>query len=119
MTSLAQPWRNLNLITLPALFFSFFLPSSLVLSLGVNWGIQSSHPLSPSISVKLLSSNGISKVKLFDHNTSVLSALANSNIEVMVGIPNDMLSSLSQQSQASAWVQKYIVPFKSNGVNIK
>eukprot|EP00250_Pteridium_aquilinum_P035776 c9918_g1_i1 orf=120-1604(+) len=89
-------------------------------ALGVNWGIQASHPLPPNIVVQLLKANGISKVKLFDSNSSVLSALENSNIEVMVGIPNDLLLTVSDSTQASAWVKNNIVPYvSSNSVNIK
>lgn len=89
-------------------------------ALGVNWGIQASHPLPPSIVVQLLKSNGISKVKLFDSNSSVLNALKDSNIEVMVGIPNDMLSGLSIPSKAVSWVQANISPYmSSNSVDIK
>lgn len=89
-------------------------------ALGVNWGIQASHPLPPSIVVQLLKANGIPKVKLFDSNSTVLNALVNSNIEVMVGIPNDMLLSMTNSAQAAAWVQSDIVPYaSSNRVNIK
>ncbi|KAH7278412.1 hypothetical protein KP509_38G040000 [Ceratopteris richardii] len=89
-------------------------------ALGVNWGVQASHPLSPSIVVKLLRSNGISKVKLFDSNSSVLNALKNSGIEVMVGIPNDLLSGLTNPSKAVSWVQNNIIPYmSSNSVDIR
>ncbi|KAI5060159.1 hypothetical protein GOP47_0024579 [Adiantum capillus-veneris] len=89
-------------------------------ALGVNWGIQASHPLPPSVVVQLLKSNGISKVKLFDANSSVVSALVNSDIEVMVGIPNDLLSGLTNPSKAVSWVQTNISPYmSSNVVDIK
>lgn len=70
--------------------------------------------------VQLLKDNGIPKVKLFDSNSTVLKALVNSNIEVMVGLPNDMLLRMTDSAQAAAWVQSDIVPYiSSNSVNIK
>ncbi|MCO5603701.1 hypothetical protein L7F22_057852 [Adiantum nelumboides] len=104
-----------------AITLCILLPGSLQTeALGVNWGIQASHPLPPSIVVQLLKSNGISKVKLFDANSSVLNALVDSDIEVMVGIPNDLLSGLTNPSKAVSWVQDNIKPYmSSNSVNIK
>lgn len=88
--------------------------------LGVNWGIQASHLLPPNIVVQLLKANGISKVKLFDSNSSVLNALANTNMEVMVGLPNDLLLAMTDQAQANAWVRDNVVRYMhANGVNIK
>ncbi|PKU74559.1 Glucan endo-1,3-beta-glucosidase 6 [Dendrobium catenatum] len=63
--------------------------------IGANWGILSTHLLSPPIVVDLLKENRIGKVKLFDTYPSILRALMGSNIEVMAGIPNEMLELLS------------------------
>ncbi|KAL0393831.1 UNVERIFIED_CONTAM: Glucan endo-1,3-beta-glucosidase 5 [Sesamum latifolium] len=62
----------------------FFMVNT-VQSIGANWGTQATHPLHPSIVVKLLKDNGIQKVKLFDAEATVLNALSGSGIEVMVG----------------------------------
>ncbi|KAI0492435.1 hypothetical protein KFK09_026707 [Dendrobium nobile] len=40
--------------------------------IGVNWGILSTHRLSPPIVVDLLKENRIGKVKLFDTDPSIL-----------------------------------------------
>ncbi|CAN8274822.1 unnamed protein product [Cochlearia groenlandica] len=81
------------------LFFtiSFFLVTHhLVQSeIGVNWGTVSFHKLRPSTVVNLLKINKIAKVKLFDANPDSLRALMGSGIEIMIGIPNDMLSTLN------------------------
>lgn len=89
--------------------------------IGVNWGMLSTHRLSPSIVVDLMKQNRIGKVKLFDTDPSVLRALMGSNIEVMVGIPNEMLALLSSSHAAvDVWVSqnvsRYVV---KGGVNIR
>ncbi|XP_057958872.1 glucan endo-1,3-beta-glucosidase 5 [Malania oleifera] len=92
-----------------------------VSGIGANWGTQASHPLPPSTVVRLLKDNGIRKVKLFDAESDTLKALRNSGIEVMVGIPNEMLYALANDvSAAENWVAKNVSKhISSNGVNIR
>lgn len=88
--------------------------------IGANWGTQTSNPLPPSTVVQMLRDNGFQKVKLFDAEDGTLSALKNSGIEVMVGIPNDMLASLaSDMKSAENWVSKNVSGYVSDGVNIR
>lgn len=92
-----------------------------VSGIGVNWGTQATHPLPPSTVVRLLKDNGIDKVKLFDADSKTLNALANSGIQVMVGIPNEMLSTLASGVQAAEnWVAKNVSSHvSSNGIDIR
>ncbi|KAL3498177.1 hypothetical protein ACH5RR_040909 [Cinchona calisaya] len=89
--------------------------------IGANWGTQSTHPLTPPTVVKLLKDNGIQKVKLFDADPRVLGALSGSGIEVMVGIPNDMLYNLAQSVDAAEqWVAKNVsAHISSDSVDIR
>ncbi|CAI9086816.1 OLC1v1020732C1 [Oldenlandia corymbosa var. corymbosa] len=88
--------------------------------LGVNWGTQASHRLPPKVVVQMLKDNGITKVKLFDADASTMSALAGSNIEVMVAIPNDQLETMNDYDRAKSWVKKNVTVYMFNGgVNIK
>ncbi|KAL0312278.1 UNVERIFIED_CONTAM: Glucan endo-1,3-beta-glucosidase 5 [Sesamum radiatum] len=98
----------------------FFMVNT-VQSIGANWGTQATHPLHPSIVVKLLKDNGIQKVKLFDAEATVLNALSGSGIEVMVGIPNDMLSTLANSVDAAErWVERNVsAHVSSNSVDIR
>ncbi|XP_058068627.1 glucan endo-1,3-beta-glucosidase 6 [Magnolia sinica] len=100
---------------------SWFCLVGPVRSIGANWGTQTSHPLSHDIVVRLLRDNGFQKVKLFDADSSTLSALGKSGIEVMVGIPNDMLATLAGSMKAAEeWVSKNVSAHVSNnGVNIR
>ncbi|KAI8561999.1 hypothetical protein RHMOL_Rhmol03G0000800 [Rhododendron molle] len=88
--------------------------------LGVNWGTQATHQLPPKVAVQMLTDNGIQKVKLFDTAQYTMSALAGSNIEVMVAIPNDQLAAMTDYKRAKQWVQHNISRYNFNGgVNIK
>ncbi|KAJ6814362.1 glucan endo-1,3-beta-glucosidase 6-like isoform X1 [Iris pallida] len=88
--------------------------------IGANWGTQTSHPLSPSVVVQMLRDNGIQKVKLFDAEDATLSALRKTRIQVMVGIPNELLASLaSSMKAAESWVSKNVSGYVSDGVDIR
>lgn len=92
-----------------------------VCGIGVNWGTQSTHPLPPSTVVKMLKDNGIQKVKLFDADPDILNALKKSGIQVMVGIPNDLLYTMANSLQAAEkWVSKNVsAHVSSGGVDIR
>ncbi|KAI4318312.1 hypothetical protein L6164_026099 [Bauhinia variegata] len=96
--------------------FTIFTISWRAQAVGVNWGTMASHPLPPPKVVKLLKSNNINKVKLFDTNSDVLQALSGTNIVVTVGIPNTMLRSLnSSKKAAGSWVHDNVTRYFSNG----
>lgn len=71
--------------------------------------------------VDLLRQNKIPKVKLFDTDPVILRALMGSGIEVMVGIPNELLGSVASSVSASdAFVAQNISRFMvKGGANIK
>ncbi|OMP02571.1 Glycoside hydrolase, family 17 [Corchorus olitorius] len=89
--------------------------------IGVNWGVQSSHPLHPSIVVNLLKDNGMKKVKLFDSDPWSVGYLAGTGIEVMLGIPNDQLGTFAKDDgAANDWVKENVtIHLHDGGVNIK
>lgn len=85
-------------------------------AIGVNWGTISFHKLKPSTVVDLLKVNKISKVKLFEADPDVLEALQGSGIQVMVGIPNEMLATLSSSTVASdLWVRQNVSRYVVKG----
>ncbi|KAK4481670.1 hypothetical protein RD792_012577 [Penstemon davidsonii] len=89
-------------------------------SLGVNWGTMAINRLPPKDVVQLLKDNGINKVKLFDADDSTMSALAGTDIEVMVAIPNDQLASMGSYDRAKHWVSRNVTRYNfKGGVNIK
>ncbi|KAI5069710.1 hypothetical protein GOP47_0016011 [Adiantum capillus-veneris] len=88
-------------------------------AIGVNWGTQAAHPLPSQSVIKMLRANKITKVKLFDSDSSVLRALANTGIEVMVAVPNEVLSTLTNAAQANLWVQNNVLRYIPSGTNIR
>lgn len=108
-----------RLLVGPLLCVCALLLVGLASGIGVNWGTQSTHPLGPSTVVQMLRDNRIQKVKLFDADPNILEALKKSGIQVMVGIPNDMLYTLATNGQAAErWVSKNVSAHIS-GVDIR
>ncbi|XP_010443128.1 PREDICTED: glucan endo-1,3-beta-D-glucosidase [Camelina sativa] len=77
--------------------------------IGVNYGrIADNLPATEKV-VELLKSQGINRVKLYDTEASVLTALANSGIKVVVSLPNENLASAAaDQKYTDDWVQQNI-----------
>lgn len=90
-------------------------------AIGVNWGTLSFHRLKPTTAVDLLKENKVQKVKLFDADPGALKALMGSGIQVMVGISNDMLATLSSSTMASdLWVRQNVSTYMvKGGVDIR
>ncbi|GAV72698.1 Glyco_hydro_17 domain-containing protein/X8 domain-containing protein [Cephalotus follicularis] len=100
------------------LFLGFL--SSCVYGLGVNWGTMATHKLPPKTVVQMMKDNGIKKVKLFDADENTMGALAGSNIEVMVAIPNDQLMAMNEYKRAKEWVKTNVTRYNfTGGVSIK
>ncbi|KAF3796125.1 Glucan endo-1-3-beta-glucosidase 8 [Nymphaea thermarum] len=102
-------------------FCWLFSLSVCVKGLGINWGTQATHRLPPTVVGQLLKDNGVTKVKLFDAEESVMSGLAGTGIEVMVAIPNKMLAAIAGDPDAAKqWVRRNVTRYNFNGgVNIK
>lgn len=111
----------MGLFSVAVVLISLLSVVSTVSGIGANWGTQATHPLPPDTVVRLLRDNGIQKVKLFDADYDTLRALGGSNIEVMVGIPNDMLLTLATSMKAAEkWVAKNVsTHISTNNVNIR
>lgn len=106
----------LPLSTLTVLLSTSLLFSVAESAIGVNWGTVSFRRLKPSTVVDLMKNNKITKVKLFDTDPDVMKALEGSGIQVMVGIPNDMLSVLSTSSVAcDLWVKQNLSAYIGKG----
>ena len=101
-------------------FLCLYFFGGFVSGLGVNWGTMATHKLPPKTVVQMLKDNGIKKVKLFDADSHTMSALAGSDLEVMVAIPNDQLLAMNSYDRAKEWVRRNVTRYNFNGgVNIK
>ncbi|KAK8691152.1 hypothetical protein V6N13_074671 [Hibiscus sabdariffa] len=98
--------------SLLVLLFSAIIVSDAAGSVGINYGRVANNLPSPDKVVQLLKSQGINKVKLYDTDATVLTALANSGISVVVALPNELLAATAaDQSAADNWVQSNITKF--------
>ncbi|KAK4855786.1 hypothetical protein QYF36_010869 [Acer negundo] len=83
-------------------------------SIGVCYGrVANDLPTDDQV-VNLFHANGIYKMRLYDPNESTLQALKASDIELMLGVPNENLQALSDPSAAKDWVQRFILPYSSD-----
>lgn len=79
---------------------------------GVNYGQLGNNLPSPSRSVELIKSLRGKRVKLYDANPEILKALKNTNLQVSIMVPNQLISNISSnQTLADEWVRSNVVPF--------
>ncbi|KAK1296675.1 Glucan endo-1,3-beta-glucosidase 12 [Acorus calamus] len=78
-------------------------------TIGINYGRVANNLPNPSTVVSLLKSHGISRVKLYDADPTVLRALSGTGIRTTITVPNELLiSTATKPSFASAWVSRNV-----------
>ncbi|CAI0457240.1 unnamed protein product [Linum tenue] len=80
--------------------------------------------MDPNIVVQMLKDNGFKRIKLFESDSYTVSKFAGTDIEVMLGIPNDQLHDLAKDyDNAKDWVKENVSDHMSSEqdkhVNIK
>ncbi|KAK6922186.1 Glycoside hydrolase family 17 [Dillenia turbinata] len=98
------------------LFLSTFYALILLYSLadaapvGVCYGQVGNGLPTIDYAINLIKSNGISRIRIFDVNPDVLQAFSGTNIELMVGVPNEILPLLANGTTYSSlqWLQTNI-----------
>ncbi|CAN6216705.1 unnamed protein product [Urochloa humidicola] len=81
-------------------------------ALGINYGQVGNNLPPPQQVVQLLSSLRISKVRIYDVNPQVLSAFANTGIELIVTVPDDLVPGMAASaSQALQWLTAGVRPY--------
>lgn len=81
------------------------------IGVGINYGQIANNLPSPSRVAVLLKSLNISRVKLYDADPNVLRAFSNSDVEFIIGLPNDNLAAMTDPTKAQAWIQQNVQPF--------
>ncbi|KAJ1281216.1 hypothetical protein BS78_04G290900 [Paspalum vaginatum] len=112
--SMAFP-RRLRLLV--AVLFAAALPLLHVCpaeagTVGVNYGRVANNLPNPAAVVQLLKQQGVTQVKLYDTEPTVLRALANSRIKVVVALPNEQLAAAAARpSYALLWVRRNVAAY--------
>ncbi|KAF9626707.1 hypothetical protein IFM89_038881 [Coptis chinensis] len=84
--------------------------STAAASIGVCYGRVANNLLPPPDVVNLLNANGISNVRLFDADPTILQAFSGAAVELMIGVPNENLPDLASggPDAANQWLQNNI-----------
>ncbi|KAI5078689.1 hypothetical protein GOP47_0006360 [Adiantum capillus-veneris] len=104
-------WPSQALGAFLALSLWITLSSAGEVPLGVNYGTVADDLPPPSQVVSLIQSTIITRIKLFSLDAAILTAFANSGIEVMVGVGNDQIKPLANAAYAKQWVKDNVAPF--------
>lgn len=82
---------------------------------GINYGQLGNNLPSPSESVELLKSLKAKRVKIYDANPDILKSLKDTDIQVSIMIPNELIQNISKsQSLSDHWVKTNVVPYYSD-----
>ncbi|XP_062231264.1 lichenase-2-like [Phragmites australis] len=83
-------------------------------SIGVSYGMSGTNLPPASTVIGMYSSNGISSMRLYAPDQAALQAVGGTGISVVVGAPNDVLSSIAASPTAAAsWVRNNIQAYPS------
>lgn len=86
--------------------------------MGFNYGRNGDNLPTPSQTVQLLRNLGITQVRIYDADPTVLSAFQNTNLQLVVGVLNSEVVDIgSSSTSANTWVTTRILPFL-NSTNI-
>ncbi|KAJ4981841.1 hypothetical protein NE237_032678 [Protea cynaroides] len=104
-------FKQFHFFLLYALCFSDFGLMPEVEALGINYGQIGNNLLPPEDVLVLLSSLKVTKTRIYDTNPQILTAFANSGIELIVTVENENLNVLMNPEQALQWVAAHIKPY--------
>eukprot|EP00249_Psilotum_nudum_P004237 c17777_g1_i1 orf=383-1750(-) len=72
--------------------------------LGINYGTVADNLPPASEVVKLIQSTQFTKVKIYNADPDILTAFANTGIEIIIGIPNEQVGNFTNLAKAQQWV---------------
>lgn len=78
--------------------------------IGINYGQVANNLPSPAEVLPLVRSLGAGRLKLYDSDPAVLRAFAGTNIEFIVGLPDQLLPKIRDPAAALSWVKSNIEP---------
>ncbi|XP_062160637.1 glucan endo-1,3-beta-glucosidase 11-like [Alnus glutinosa] len=111
MANVTSKIAMIDMCLMFSLYFSGFGFLEGVTSLGINYGQVANNLPPPDKVLKLLSALKLTKTRIYDTNPQILTAFANSNIELLVTVENAMLVQLMDPQQVLQWVTTHIKPY--------
>ncbi|KAL8167859.1 hypothetical protein V2J09_009358 [Rumex salicifolius] len=111
-----SPTFSISLLYTFLLLFSSFTENNYgiirgVSSLGINYGQVGNDLPPPAKVLTLIRSMGLTKVRIYDTNPQILAAFANSGVELVVTVENEILSTLTDPRQGLQWVNTRLRPY--------
>lgn len=95
-------------------FLSGLGASNINNNLGINYGMVADNLPPPSEVVRLIQSLSVTTTRIYNTNSSVLQAFADTGISFIVGIGNEDVPSLTNPATASTWIQENIANYLPN-----
>ncbi|KAG0585005.1 hypothetical protein M758_3G250800 [Ceratodon purpureus] len=81
-------------------------------NIGAVYGRNGDNIPSAATAAALMQQYEISRVRIYDHDTSVIQAFASTQIRVMISVTNDEITPIGlSQASADDWVNKYVAPY--------
>nr|CAD1843276.1 unnamed protein product [Ananas comosus var. bracteatus] len=80
-------------------------------AVGINYGQVANNLPEPEQVLALLTSLKIAKTRIYDTNPRVLTAFANSSIDIVVTVPNDAVALVTDPREAAEWVATNVKPY--------
>eukprot|EP00253_Pinus_taeda_P002394 PITA_02394 len=110
------------LVLLSGLALSNALSSTSPTTTGINYGQVADDLPPPELVVGLLQTSNIGRIKLYTVNATVLKTFANTGIELIVGVGNEIIGNLTDPNSATEWVneniQAYLPATKITGIAV-
>ncbi|CAM8884267.1 unnamed protein product [Rhodiola kirilowii] len=109
---LAMPIIFIHILLLSLNLISSPTNAEISAKVGVNYGQLGNNLPTPSDSIDLIKKLKAGRVKLYDANPEILKALGNTNLQVSVMVPNEIIANISaNHSLAYQWIRTNVVPF--------
>ncbi|KAL5975872.1 hypothetical protein ACLOJK_020200 [Asimina triloba] len=79
---------------------------------GINYGRLANNIPSPENVVKLLKASKLKNVRIYDADHSILKAFKGSGLDLVIGVPNDLLKEMNtSEDRAMSWVKENVESF--------